>query len=321
MADDTVSFDMINEMFASEMLFSSGNSYTLNGLTSDAFLRRDIDTGPKGNEIVTLGYETERFKNIWTKEINGIDCTHILYNHKHNIPDINSVLNTDDGTYNGFDFGQKNMYWRNGFFRNFNVDNLSVKNIYMGDGKTPLSHNKLGDIGTTSHVDIDAHIANNKNPHGATSQSIANTIVMRDASRNINCNQLNGVALKAKYADLAEMYTCKENGREYVGKVFSVSSDKRYDVELCNEELSNKVVGIVSENPSYLMNSEIKGMPIALKGIVRAYVIGKVKKGDILVTTKNGNLRKAKDWEEIYKIAYANEDKEQKELALITCIL
>ena len=49
----------------------------------------------------------------------------------------------------------------------------------------------------------------------------------------------------------------------------------------------HRVAGVVSTNPAYLMNSElneVNTVEVALAGRVPCKVLGKVKKGDILVT-------------------------------------
>jgi len=49
-----------------------------------------------------------------------------------------------------------------------------------------------------------------------------------------------------------------------------------------------RVAGIVSTNPAHLMNSALEGdypVAIALQGRVPCKVLGKVKKGDLLVTS------------------------------------
>ena len=46
-----------------------------------------------------------------------------------------------------------------------------------------------------------------------------------------------------------------------------------------------RVAGTISSNPAYLMNADLyQGQPVALRGRVPVNVVGKVKKGDLLVT-------------------------------------
>ena len=92
----------------------------------------------------------------------------------------------------------------------------------------------------------------------------------------------NGTASKAYYADLAENYVAD---KEYPpGTVMMLGGDK--EVTAAVGPATTKVVGVVSTAPAYLMNSGLEaGTPIALKGRVPCLVVGKVNKGDLLVTS------------------------------------
>jgi len=109
------------------------------------------------------------------------------------------------------------------------------------------------------------------------------SIAARDSSANITANIFNGTATAARYADLAEKYLADA---EYeVGTVVSVGGEK--EVTACS--IGERAVGVVSANPAYMMNSELEGGTyIALKGRVPVKVIGKVKKGYILVAGTDG---------------------------------
>jgi len=93
----------------------------------------------------------------------------------------------------------------------------------------------------------------------------------------------NGTATEALYADLAENYlgdTAYEPGTVLVfgGEAEVTTTDKKGDT---------RVAGVVTTNPAHLMNSHLKGdhvTGIALAGRVPTKVLGKVKKGDMLVT-------------------------------------
>jgi hypothetical protein len=92
-----------------------------------------------------------------------------------------------------------------------------------------------------------------------------------------------GSRLQATYADLAENY---EADAEYeAGTVLVFGGDK--EITESNEHRSTRVAGVVSENPAYVMNAECPGIatPVALQGRVPCKVIGKVAKGDMLVTS------------------------------------
>ena len=50
-------------------------------------------------------------------------------------------------------------------------------------------------------------------------------------------------------------------------------------------QMNGKVVGVVSTDPAYLMNSQANGVAVALRGRVPCKVVGNVNKGDVLVTS------------------------------------
>lgn len=91
-------------------------------------------------------------------------------------------------------------------------------------------------------------------------------------------------ATSAQYADLAEMY-CAD--AEYQpGTVLEFGGD--LEVTASKISHSTQVAGIVSTNPSYLMNATLEcdhGVELALVGRVPCMVIGTIKKGDRLVAS------------------------------------
>jgi hypothetical protein len=97
-------------------------------------------------------------------------------------------------------------------------------------------------------------------------------------------------ATSAQYADLAEMY--EADGIIESGTVVCFGGAK--EVTLCQEDACRKVAGVVSTNPSYLMNSGLAGdypTAIALQGRVPVRVTGIIRKGDMMVATANGRAR------------------------------
>jgi hypothetical protein len=94
-------------------------------------------------------------------------------------------------------------------------------------------------------------------------------------------------ATSAQYADLAEMY---EADADYApGTVLCFGGEK--EVTLCGQTNSTRVAGVVSTNPSYLMNSGQSGeyvAAVALTGRVPCRVTGTIRKGDLIVATGDG---------------------------------
>jgi len=116
----------------------------------------------------------------------------------------------------------------------------------------------------------------------STSTSIGNTLVFRNGSGDFAAGTINAIATQAKYADLAEKYTA--DAIYDAGTVVMLGGIA--EVTICNTYESENVLGVVSTNPAYLMNSELEnGVAIALKGRVPVKVTGLIKKGDILVSS------------------------------------
>tara|TARA_B100001057_G_scaffold147946_1_gene147884 strand:- start:134 stop:8017 length:7884 start_codon:yes stop_codon:yes gene_type:complete len=95
---------------------------------------------------------------------------------------------------------------------------------------------------------------------------------------------IHGIATKARYADLAENYLAD---KEYeVGTVLIFGGEQ--ELTSTDTKGDTRVAGVVSENPAHLMNSQLEGdhvTALALQGRTPCKVIGKVKPGDMIVTS------------------------------------
>ena len=103
-------------------------------------------------------------------------------------------------------------------------------------------------------------------------------------------NTIFAKATTAQYADLAEMYAADA---EYApGTVVDFGGE--HEVTVSDADMSRAVAGVVSTNPSYLMNSEQQGehvVAVALTGRVPTRVTGAVRKGDLMVSNGDGTAR------------------------------
>lgn len=93
----------------------------------------------------------------------------------------------------------------------------------------------------------------------------------------------NSSKFEATYADLAEYY---EADREYeVGTVLVFGGDK--EVTTSNINGDHRVAGVVSNTAAYTMNQACPGIKtcLALQGRVPVKVVGKINKGDLIVTS------------------------------------
>jgi len=120
----------------------------------------------------------------------------------------------------------------------------------------------------------------------ATSANTASAIIARDASGNFSAGVMSGTATTARYADLAENYT-SDQSYDY-GIVLMIGGEE--EVTIADAD-TQRLAGVVSQNPAYLMNSECEGkhvVAIALQGRTPVRVKGKVNKGDFLVSAGDG---------------------------------
>jgi len=120
----------------------------------------------------------------------------------------------------------------------------------------------------------------------------ANTIAKRDSQGDITARKFLGTATAAQFADLAENYLAD---KAYdVGTVLILGGE--YEVTESRGQMDSRVVGVVSDKPAHLMNSELEGefvVPVALRGRVQVKVAGPVRKGDILITSTMAGIATA----------------------------
>jgi hypothetical protein len=110
-------------------------------------------------------------------------------------------------------------------------------------------------------------------------------------SASLAFNTVHAKATSAQYADMAERFHADA---EYApGTIVELGGIN--EITLAVDELSEKVFGVVSTQPAYLMNgnagSNVTHPPIAMSGRVPVNVIGFVTKGDRLVSAGNGLAR------------------------------
>lgn len=169
------------------------------------------------------------------------------------------------------------------------------------------SFNGLATSATALRVD-----GNNRT--GATGAS-NNTVAVRDSQGNITANVFNGISTKARYADLAEKYTTGDTDLP-AGTAVAVGLDDCCEVEPA--KASNLCIGVVSTDPAFMMNSEIEGQYIALKGRVPVRVKGAVKKGEAVYAWEDGICSTVKTTAIVGVALETNSEESEK---LVECVL
>ena len=102
------------------------------------------------------------------------------------------------------------------------------------------------------------------------------------ATGNVTATFFNGTATSAQYADLAEKYV--PDAEYEPGTVIKIGGDK--EITQTTSHADTEVFGVISSNPAYLMNNDLdSGVPVALQGRVPVKVIGKVRKGERLISS------------------------------------
>jgi len=103
-------------------------------------------------------------------------------------------------------------------------------------------------------------------------------------------------ATSAQYADLAEMYLA--DGPLNPGIVVEFGGSNEITIAVTNH--SSRVAGIISTRPSHLMNATLTGdhaYAVALTGRVPCTVIGRISKGDCLVSSDHPGAAQRLDQE------------------------
>jgi len=214
----------------------------------------------------------------------------------------------DPGVDNSYDLGEVTLRWRNIYGVNFRGG--TFYGTFEGDSTGTAARakklyfaNAFGTAGNES--DPLKYVS-------ATETNVANTIMARDNSGNFAAGIMTGTATQARYADLAERY--EADNKYEPGTVVVFGGEK--EITVTTELADYRVAGVVSTNPAYEMNvspDTEEFLPIALRGKVPVKVIGRVKKGDILVTSGvAGHAVSVEDGSQVHAVAIVAKALEEK---------
>jgi hypothetical protein len=109
-------------------------------------------------------------------------------------------------------------------------------------------------------------------------------------------NNVYAQATTALYADLAENYLADADYAPGTVVIFGGEQE----ITVTNQAADERVAGVISTNPAYLMNSGEPGLPVALRGKVPVRVVGPVNKGDSLVTSTTPGIAFSVGRERVY---------------------
>ena len=140
---------------------------------------------------------------------------------------------------------------------------------------------------------------------------------------DIRANIVHATTTSAMYADLAERY--EADCETEAGDVVILGGNA--EITKCQDELSDAVFGVVSENPAFLMNAEAGNNDshpmIALKGRVLVKLQGTGRAGDRVVSAGNGEARVAnmEECTTFNTLGRLIKHKYKEETALTECVI
>jgi hypothetical protein len=259
-------------------IYVSGGNIQFEGVTANAFKTTLDVVDPTANRTITLPNVSGTV--VTTGDTGTVTSTMIA---------DGTIVNSDiaDGTIRGVKF------------------NTSGDNVTFASVTATTFTGTASSAATVQTAPQDS----DSNPYYLTfvASNIGSNQVIRtdtDLSYNPGTNILTTTALKAQYADLAEIY---ETDKIYdIGTVVMIGGEK----EVTECFVGKRALGVISDRPAFLMNAKGKGQPIALKGRVKIKVTGSVKKGDELVAGNGGYATTiSEEFTKVFAIALEDNDK------------
>jgi hypothetical protein len=160
------------------------------------------------------------------------------------------------------------------------ADALSIRNA-GGDFMVFTTTNGSENLSISSAITVTGNVVPQTNNPTDSGQMLG---LSTNRWNTVYATVFNGVATEALYADLAENYLGDDQYEPGTVVVFGGTEE----ITITSLKGDKRVAGVVTTNPAHLMNSHLKGehvTGIALQGRVPCKVLGRVQKGDLLVTS------------------------------------
>jgi len=252
---------------------TANNVYSILGITTIGTASQLVKTDPSGNVLINAGY------------INAISLR----------LSTNKVMDVNTGT-NSVQFYTPGQYnWASATGTSVLNTTVSISGLALDVTGTTLKTTTLttGAVGTAGTITGNWSMSGTSNLTLGSGTIDASGGTLKSATLTTGADTTTGTIqgywsltgasrLQATYADLAEFY---EGDKEYKpGTVVVFGGDK--EVTTTSNMNDTRLAGVVTTDPAYVMNSEQKGIKvcIALAGRVPCWVVGRVKKGDMLTT-------------------------------------
>jgi hypothetical protein len=219
-------------------------------------------TGTVGNVIIAGNLQV--LGNTTTINSNNVTTNDLI------LSVANNAINSAAASGAGLEVGNINSPFISWLYS-------SVSNAWISSGSVSAAGNVLGDQLFVNGIQ-------NSGGNGAGNIGSSTTYF----------NTVFAKATSAQYADLAEKYTADAAYAPGTVLVFGGTAE----VTVNAVEGDTKVAGVVSTNPSYIMNSGLTGehvATVALTGRVPTMVHGPVRKGDLMVAAGLGRAQSSAD--------------------------
>lgn len=337
-------FDLGNDQMRWKNIYVSGNIITGdNENITIAMLRNDDHLIPSENAVFDIGSTDMKWKKLYVESleadnINNLNTDHFLTDNNHSSPVMTDAYNLGDSNYR----------WKTIYATGLDIEDTCILKsngttvfTLLDDGMQVHNANSFSTIRTNDDNQLALKCHTNGGGfrvHGLDDTGTHHTLIAANANDSVTLFEagiwkartradgfevdgiIYGEASSAQYADLAENYKCDISLP--IGTVVqtNMDDDSEYTVEECNDINSPFVIGIVSENPAFLMNKDEDGLPIALTGKVRVRVLGKIQKGMPIISAENGCAREyVNNTDNI--IGYAIESNDDINEKLVYCIV
>ena len=165
---------------------------------------------------------------------------------------------------------------------------------------TTAAQGNITSVGTLTSLAVTGNITGG-NLSVSTGNVTAGNIINSNAngvgnigSASVYYNTIFAQATSAQYADLAEKFRADAAYEPGTVLIFGGAQE----VTISAQDTDRRVAGVVSTDPSYLMNSGLNEefpVAIALQGRVPCRVVGPVRKGDMMVSASNGHAKTHQD--------------------------
>jgi hypothetical protein len=255
---------------------------------------------------------------------NASSSTGLLFDAVVRVPAVNILSGSTvvGGTVVLRSYSGENVTW-DGASHTIPIGSIKANQIWAADGfygnATSASKVMVGAAAypavayTTTLTDLDGAIVARTSTN--TSIQIGGSTYSLPAG-SIQAKVMIAAASLATYADLAEKYISDTTYE--TGTVVMVGGE----MEITAAIAGNRALGVISENPAYLMNVGLAGgIPVALKGRVPVNVIGTVKKGDRLIASNEIGFAQALsnsvDAEFVFAIALSDNDNNTVEAVIL----